>query len=124
MLRGVGGIGSAMFTVSATALLFRVVEGSSRGRASGLFQSGFLIGGLLGPLVGGFLTDYSLRLPFYVYAVSLIAAGSIGCGLLDMRRGTESRKAMPDADGSAEPEETTSVSRGLGASEHTARPWR
>ncbi len=67
--------GSAMFTVSATALLFRVVDGGSRGRATGLFQSGFLIGGLLGPLVGGFLTEYSLRLPFFVYAVSLIAAG-------------------------------------------------
>ncbi|MBA2574782.1 MAG: MFS transporter [Nocardioidaceae bacterium] len=78
ILRGVGGVGSAMFTVSASSLLFRVVDGSSRGRATGLFQSGFLIGGLLGPLAGGFLTDYSLRLPFYVYAVSLIAAGSIG----------------------------------------------
>lgn len=82
ILRGVGGIGSAMFTVSATALLFRVVDNSSRGRATGLFQSGFLIGGLLGPLAGGFLTDYSLRLPFYVYAVSLIAAGSIGAVFL------------------------------------------
>ena len=82
VLRGVGGIGSAMFTVSATALLFRVVDSSSRGRATGLFQSGFLIGGLLGPLVGGFLTDYSLRLPFYVYAVSLIAAGSIAAVFL------------------------------------------
>jgi MFS family permease len=82
ILRGVGGIGSAMFTVSATALLFRVVDSSSRGRATGLFQSGFLIGGLLGPLVGGFLTDYSLRLPFYVYAVSLIAAGSIAAVFL------------------------------------------
>lgn len=86
VLRGVGGIGSAMFTVSATALLFRVVDGSSRGRATGLFQSGFLIGGLLGPLVGGFLTDYSLRLPFYVYAVSLIAAGSIGALFLSNAR--------------------------------------
>lgn len=78
ILRGIGGVGSAMFTVSAMALLFRVVDGANRGRASGLFQAGFLLGGLLGPLVGGFLTDYSLRLPFYVYAVSLIAAGSIG----------------------------------------------
>jgi len=77
ILRGVGGIGSAMFTIAAAALLFRVVGASSRGRASGLFQAGFLIGGLLGPVAGGFLTDYSLRLPFYVYAVSLIAAGSI-----------------------------------------------
>jgi len=86
LLRGVGGIGSAMFTISATALLFRVVDGSSRGRATGLFQSGFLIGGLLGPLVGGFLTDVSLRLPFYVYAVSLIAAGAIGAVFLSNAR--------------------------------------
>jgi MFS family permease len=82
VLRGVGGVGSAMFTVSATALLLRVVVGSSRGRATGLFQAGFLIGGVLGPVFGGYLTDYSLRLPFYVYAVSLIAAGSIGAVFL------------------------------------------
>ncbi len=82
ILRGVGGVGSAMFTVAASSLLFRVVDGGNRGRATGLFQSGFLIGGLLGPLAGGFLTDYSLRLPFYVYAVSLIAAGSIGAVFL------------------------------------------
>lgn len=86
VLRGIGGVGSAMFTVAATALLFRVVDGGSRGRATGLFQSGFLIGGLLGPLVGGFLTEYSLRLPFFVYAVSLIAAGSIGAVFLQATR--------------------------------------
>jgi MFS family permease len=82
ILRGIGGIGSAMFTIAATALLFRVVGSTSRGRATGLFQTGFLIGGLLGPLVGGFLTDYSLRLPFYVYAVSLLVAGGIGAVFL------------------------------------------
>jgi MFS family permease len=81
-LRGIGGVGSAMFTVSATALLFRVVESNQRGRASGLFQSGFLIGGMLGPLAGGVLTDQSLRLPFYVYAVSLLVAGGIGAVFL------------------------------------------
>jgi MFS family permease len=78
ILRGLGGIGSAMFTVAATALLLRVVDAGNRGRASGLFQAGFLLGGLLGPLLGGFLTEVSLRLPFYVYAVSLLAATSIG----------------------------------------------
>jgi MFS family permease len=95
VLRGVGGIGSAMFTVSATALLFRVVDGANRGRASGLFQAGFLFGGLLGPLAGGFLTDYSLRLPFYVYAVSLIGAGTIGFMFL---QGARLRSPEPAAD--------------------------
>jgi MFS family permease len=96
VLRGIGGVGSAMFTVSATALLFRVVDGSHRGRATGLFQSGFLIGGLLGPLAGGFLTEYSLRLPFFVYAVSLVAAGSIGAVFL--RAARPRTELAPDQD--------------------------
>jgi MFS family permease len=77
VLRGIGGIGSAMFTISATALLLRVVDAAHRGRASGLFQSGFLIGIVIGPAFGGFLTDASIRLPFFVYAVTLIVAGAI-----------------------------------------------
>jgi MFS family permease len=108
VLRGVGGIGSAMFTIAATALLFRVVGASSRGRAIGLFQTGFLIGGLLGPLVGGFLTDYSLRLPFYVYAISLLVAGGIGAVFL---AGTRTRVEDPDAAVEAEPRTSTSVAQ-------------
>jgi MFS family permease len=96
VLRGLGGIGSAMFTVAATALLFRVVDAGNRGRASGLFQAGFLLGGLLGPLLGGFLTEVSLRLPFYVYAVSLIAAGSIG--FLFLRSADERPRTKAPAD--------------------------
>ena len=112
ILRGLGGIGSAMFTVSAIALLFRVVDGGSRGRASGLFQGGFLIGGLLGPLAGGFLTGVSLRLPFFVYAVSLIAAGSIGVLFLSaakLRPVHESDDAGA-GDAPAQPEAVTSTS--------------
>jgi MFS family permease len=86
VLRGVGGIGSAMFTVSAIALLFRVVGGTSRGRASGLFQGGFLIGGLVGPALGGLLTELSLRLPFFVYAGTLLVAGGIGAVFLAQAR--------------------------------------
>ncbi|HEV8055982.1 MAG TPA: MFS transporter [Nocardioidaceae bacterium] len=94
VLRAVGGIGSAMFTVSAVALLFRVVASDSRGRATSLFQGGFLIGGLLGPLVGGALTEVSLRLPFFVYAVSLLVAGGIGAVFL-----AQARLREPPGDG-------------------------
>lgn len=54
ILRGIGGIGSAMFTVSAFTLLLTSVDASKRGRAAGFFQGGFLIGGMAGPAVGGF----------------------------------------------------------------------
>lgn len=78
VLRGAGGIGSAMFTVSALSLVLRVAAPHLRGRATGLFQAGFLVGGISGPAFGGVLTDVSLRLPFFVYAGTLVVAGSIG----------------------------------------------
>lgn len=77
VLRGLGGIGSAMFTVSAMSLLLRVVGPDQRGRASGLFQAGFLAGGVTGPAFGGLLTGISVRVPFFVYAATLGVAGTI-----------------------------------------------
>ena len=53
VLRGVGGVGSAMFTVSAVSLLLRIVRSDQRGRASAWFQGGFLAGGVTGPAFGG-----------------------------------------------------------------------
>ena len=77
LLRGVGGVGSAMFTVSATSLLLRVVSPDQRGRASGAFQAGFLFGGITGPAFGGKLATWSLRAPFFIYAATLLLAGTV-----------------------------------------------
>ena len=78
MLRGVGGVGSAMFTVSAYSLLLRTVPSSQRGRATGAFSAGFLLGGITGPALGGLVTGWSLRAPFFLYAATLAVAGTIG----------------------------------------------
>jgi len=77
ILRGLGGVGSAMFTVSAAALLIRLVSNQQRGQASGIFAGGFLTGGIIGPVFGGPLTQISLRLPFFVYAATLALAGLV-----------------------------------------------
>ena len=77
VLRGLGGVGSAMFTVSAAALLIRLVGNEQRGRASGTFAGGFLTGGIIGPVFGGPLAQVSLRLPFFVYAGTLSIAGLV-----------------------------------------------
>ena len=77
VLRGAGGIGSAMFTVSSFGLLLRVAPGTLRGRATGLYQGGFILGGITGPAFGGPLTQWSLRAPFFVYAGTLAAAGAV-----------------------------------------------
>ncbi|MFP5346707.1 MAG: MFS transporter [Actinomycetes bacterium] len=74
VLRGVGGVGSAMFSVSAVSLLLRVVRPDQRGRATSLWQGGFLVGGLAGPAVGGVLAEVSLRAPFFIYAATLAVA--------------------------------------------------
>ena len=96
-LRGVGGIGSAMFTVSATTLLLTSVPASMRGRATGFFQAGFLIGGMAGPAIGGLLSTISLTAPFFFYAATLGVAGTVGLVLLRTRSAslTESASVPP-----------------------------
>ena len=76
ILRGIGGIGSTMFTVSAFSLLLRIVAPEKRGRAAAAFQGGFLVGGLAGPAVGGIVIAISLRAPFFVYSFTLLLAAA------------------------------------------------
>lgn len=75
LLRGAGGIGSAMFSVAAMTLLLRTTPPHRRGRAVGFYQGGFLVGGMAGPAVGGLLATISLTAPFFFYAATLAVAG-------------------------------------------------
>jgi MFS family permease len=98
-LRLLGGIGSTMFTVSALSLLIRLAPASMRGRASGLWATGFLLGNIVGPLVGGGLVVISLRAPFLVYAVVLVLVVGLTGPLLRDRpgEGVASGGAVPPA---------------------------
>lgn len=78
ILRGAGGVGSAMFSISAMSLLLGTTAPSMRGRAVGFYQGGFLIGGMAGPAIGGLLAVISLRAPFFFYAGTLVIAGIVG----------------------------------------------
>lgn len=77
VLRGVGGLGSAMFTISATALLAKLAPPHARGRVASINTSGFLLGGLLGPVLGGIVAGFGVRAPFIFYACTLIVAAAI-----------------------------------------------
>ncbi|MEI2776099.1 MAG: MFS transporter [Tetrasphaera sp.] len=77
VFRGLGGIGSVMFTVSAVALLVRLSPPQIRGRVSSAYGSAFLLGGIAGPVVGGTLGGLGLRVPFLVYAAALLLAATI-----------------------------------------------
>jgi len=76
--RAAGGLGSSMFSIASSSLIFRAVDDAHRARALSVFQGSFLIGGITGPAMGGALATISLRAPFFAYSVLLIIAGSIG----------------------------------------------
>lgn len=82
VLRGVGGIGSAMFSIAAMTLLLAATPPMMRARAVGFYQGGFLIGGMAGPALGGLLAAISITAPFFFYAATLAVAGLVGVALL------------------------------------------
>lgn len=94
--RALGGIGSVMFSVSASSLLMRSVDDSIRGRAQSTFNGGFLIGGIAGPAVGGILSVISLRIPFFVYAFTLVCAAFVTSFFLSEKRLGRSIKNIQD----------------------------
>lgn len=81
ILRGVGGIGSAVFTIAATTLLLRVASAAQRGQTQSVYRGGFLLGGIVGPAFGGAVVGVSLRAPFFLYAATL-AVAALAAGTL------------------------------------------
>jgi MFS family permease len=78
VLRGIGGLGSAMFGVSSLALLLRMVGPDQRGRSANAYQSGFLLGGVVSPAIGGVMLHFfSIRAPFFLYAATLAVAAVV-----------------------------------------------
>ncbi|MFJ5860341.1 MFS transporter [Pseudarthrobacter sp. NPDC092439] len=77
LFRGLGGAGSVMFTVASMALVVRLAPPESRGRVSGAYASAFLVGNVCGPIVGGLLAGFGLRVPFLAYAAALVVAALV-----------------------------------------------
>ncbi|NCY11032.1 MAG: MFS transporter [Actinobacteria bacterium] len=77
IFRTAGGLGSSMFSVSAGALILRVVSDNQRGQAQSLYNGGFIAGGVAGPAFGGALIALSPRAPFFIYSALLIVAGIV-----------------------------------------------
>ena len=82
VLRGVGGVGSAVFTIASTSLLLRVASAAQRGRTQSVYRGGFLLGGIVGPAFGGAVVSLSVRAPFFVYAGTLVLAAVAAATLL------------------------------------------
>ncbi len=107
VFRGLQGVGSALFTVAAISLVLSSVPAEKRGRASGVYQGGFLLGGMLGPALGGLVAGVSMAAPFFFYAAMLVVAAAIVMGKVKKPR------ADLDAEG-AEPRPLREVIRDRG----------
>ena len=77
LFRSLGGLGSAMFSVSSLALMIRISPPDARGRVAGLFSSGFLIGSVGGPVLGSVTAGLGLAAPFAIYGVALLIAAGV-----------------------------------------------
>ncbi|GAA1381532.1 MFS transporter [Pseudonocardia kongjuensis] len=96
-LRLVAGIGSTMFTISAVSLLVRLAPAHLRGRATSLWATGFLLGNIAGPLLGGTLAAIDVRAPFLVYAGLLVLVLAVGGWLLRSPDGPATEEPAPSA---------------------------
>ena len=77
VFRSLGGLGSAMFSVSSFGLMIRISPPDARGRVSGLFTSAFLVGSVSGPVLGALTVGLGLAMPFIIYGVALLIAATV-----------------------------------------------
>lgn len=130
VLRGVGGLGSAMFTVSAMALLLRTTTTDQRGRAASAFQAGFLLGGISGPAVGGLVVGISIRAPFFVYAATLGLATIVSLTFLrkpsadTVQDDKDIDVVLPPVDGDTQPGSPSEQHGSDGDSQSVASAWQ
>jgi MFS family permease len=75
--RSLGGLGSAMFTVSSLGLMIRISPPDARGRVAGMFSSGFLVGSVGGPVLGSLTAGFGLAAPFVIYGAALLVAATV-----------------------------------------------
>ncbi|MDY5785590.1 MFS transporter, partial [Corynebacterium sp.] len=73
-LRFIAGFGSTMFTLSAQALIVRVTHPSIRGRANAMYATAFLLGNIIGPVIGAALSFLGFRIPFAIYGIVVALA--------------------------------------------------
>lgn len=115
VLRGLGGIGSAMFTIAATALLVEASPPTARARVASVNAGGFLLGGLLGPVMGGIVAGFGIRATFVFYFFTLVAAAIVVAIALRSKR---ARAAVPT--NAPAPAETMTLREALGFSQYRA----
>jgi DHA1 family multidrug resistance protein-like MFS transporter len=80
--RVIGGIGAAMLIPAIFAYIADITTLDQRAKGTSLVSASMSLGIVVGPGIGGFLADYSLKLPFLVSALVSLAAVLFSIALL------------------------------------------
>lgn len=91
--RGLGGIGSVMFTIASSSMVVKYSPPALRGRVSSMWGGMFLIGGISGPFIGGLLAQIGMQVPFIAYGIGLVIAALIVAIMLGRGRNASSTNA-------------------------------
>ncbi|MGV0419816.1 MFS transporter [Corynebacterium simulans] len=77
LFRALAGIGSTMFTVSAMGLIVKLSPPTIRGKCSATYATAFLLGNIIGPLLGASLAFMGFRWPFVLYGAGVAFAAVV-----------------------------------------------
>ena len=92
--RMVAGAGNAAYLGTAATYLNDVATATNRGRVLGMNHAALLCGVSLGPVLGGFAAEYSLRAPFVAVAVlGVVSAAHAGLALSETKPETTAEAA-------------------------------
>lgn len=94
-LRALAGFGSTMFTISAQALIVKVAPPTIRGRASSTYATAFLLGNVIGPVVGAAMSFLGMRWPFFIYGIAVLLAALVVWARLPKSDRDVDKKAKP-----------------------------
>jgi DHA1 family multidrug resistance protein-like MFS transporter len=86
--RAIQGIGSALWGTSANRYLLVVTDKAELGKAIASFQGGIVLGGTIGPLIGGVVAQqFGIFAPFYVQAGLALALLVVSGFVIDRNDG-------------------------------------
>jgi MFS family permease len=92
VFRGLSGVGSAAFSVSAMSLLLRASAPEARGRTVGLFMGALNLGFVAGPALGGALLFLPPRWIFLLYGVAVALTGVLALRVMSPDHGNPEHK--------------------------------
>ncbi|MCM3610034.1 MFS transporter [Planococcus sp. MERTA32b] len=91
--RIIGGIGAAMLVPAIFAYIADITTFDQRAKGTSLVSAAMSLGIVVGPGIGGFLADYSLKLPFLVSA--LVSLGAVVFSLV-LLKDSDAETADPE----------------------------